>query len=97
MTYSVLNRKCVRLIFTAADFTMDFVKHILISLINIVGIPYSLRTFYSTFLMSDGDFVIYINDELSHYTPILSPVSVECRISDQCLIYYVEINIIDPQ
>jgi len=33
---------------------------------------------------------------ISHCTPIFSPVSEECKISDKRLIYYVEITLMIP-
>jgi hypothetical protein len=52
-------------------------KHILISLTSSMGTPNSMRILYNT------SWSLRIADVLSHCTPIFSPVSDECKRSDQ--------------
>jgi hypothetical protein len=62
--------------------------HISISLTSSMGNPNSTRILYNTSLLTESQTFLKSSDSsivdvLSHYTPIFSTISDECKISDQ--------------
>lgn len=66
----------------------------LFGLSSFIYIPISMRLSYKTSLLTESQ--AFIAAILFHCTHIVSPVSVECIMSNQ-LIDYVEMNTHDPQ
>jgi hypothetical protein len=76
-------------------------KEVLISLISFMGTPNFMKYCAGTILPSPLNHRLswnpWVTVVLSQCTPIFSPVSDECKISHQYLIFYVKTHTDDPQ
>jgi hypothetical protein len=82
---TIPKKKCITQVFTDTDVNVGFIKHTLIRLTSSVGIENSMKMLWNTsFITKSYAFLKSLNNQ---FTVLLyfcfSPVSDECRISDE--------------